>query len=110
VRNPRTPVFLNWVADRFVNIHDESENVDFVMRLRHEARKAQTLMANLSANHHTYQLFMTGEEPVGDGELGDYVLKSRGSDQIVKSHLQLTSQQAGDLARQLDACIDYFND
>lgn len=26
--------FLNWVADRFVNVHGESENVDFVQKLR----------------------------------------------------------------------------
>ena len=26
--------FLNWIADRFVHVHGESENVDFVQRLR----------------------------------------------------------------------------
>lgn len=26
--------FLNWVADRFVNVHGESDIVDFVHRLR----------------------------------------------------------------------------
>lgn len=26
--------FLHWIADRFVNIHGESPNVDFVQRLR----------------------------------------------------------------------------
>lgn len=31
--------FLNWIADRFVNVHGESENVDFVIRLRRIAEK-----------------------------------------------------------------------
>lgn len=26
--------FLNWIADRFVNVHGESPNVDFVQKLR----------------------------------------------------------------------------
>ena len=26
--------FLNWIADRLVNVHGESENVDFINRLR----------------------------------------------------------------------------
>ena len=26
--------FINWIADRFVNVHKESENVDFVIKLR----------------------------------------------------------------------------
>ena len=26
--------FLNWIADRFVNRYGESENVDFVQKLR----------------------------------------------------------------------------
>jgi len=31
--------FLNWIADRFVHVHGESENVDFVQRLRKLAAK-----------------------------------------------------------------------
>ena len=109
LRRPSTPVFLNWVADRFVNVHDESENVDFVKRLRHEAGKAHTLLTSLSTNQKTYQLYATDEDPRGDGTY-EYVLRSRGTDEVVKSHLWLTSQQAMDLARQLDAGVDYFND
>ena len=26
--------FLNWIADRLVHVHGESDNVDFVIRLR----------------------------------------------------------------------------
>lgn len=33
--------FLNWVADRFVNVHGESENVDFVRRLRKMASESE---------------------------------------------------------------------
>jgi hypothetical protein len=108
VRNPRTPVFLNWVADRFVNIHDESENVDFVRRIRHEASKAQTLLTNLSSNTRTYKLVDLNEVDA-DG-YGTYTLMAHGTTQVIRSHLRLTTQQAEDLARQLDAPIDYFND
>lgn len=31
--------FLNWIADRFVNVHGESPNVDFVQALRGLAKK-----------------------------------------------------------------------
>jgi len=34
--------FLNWIADRFVNVHNESPNVDFVSRLRSLASKLRT--------------------------------------------------------------------
>lgn len=30
--------FLHWVADRLVKVHDESPNVDFVLKLRSIAR------------------------------------------------------------------------
>jgi hypothetical protein len=110
VRNPRTPVFLDWVADRFVHVIGESENVDFVMRLRHEARKAQTLIANLSVNERTYQLHMTADPPTVSSGKGTYELHCRITGIPIASKLYLTEQQAGDLARQLDACIDYFND
>ena len=33
--------FLNWIADRFVNVYGESENVDFVQRLRKIALAAE---------------------------------------------------------------------
>lgn len=33
--------FLNWVADRFVHAHGESENVDFVRRLRKMAASSE---------------------------------------------------------------------
>lgn len=33
--------FLNWIADRFVNVHGESENVDFVRRLRKMANESE---------------------------------------------------------------------
>lgn len=34
--------FLNWIADRFINVHKESPNVDFVSRLRSLAFKLRT--------------------------------------------------------------------
>jgi hypothetical protein len=33
--------FLDWLADRLVSVYDESPNVDFVQRLRREARDAR---------------------------------------------------------------------
>lgn len=33
--------FLDWVADRLVNVYGESENVDFVICLRRRASKAR---------------------------------------------------------------------
>lgn len=30
--------FLNWIADRFVHVYGESEQVDFVQKLRDMAR------------------------------------------------------------------------
>ena len=33
-----TDKFLDWVADRFVNVLGESPNVDFVQRLRDRSR------------------------------------------------------------------------
>ena len=35
--------FLNWVADRFVNRYNESEQVDFVLALRRIAEKVAKL-------------------------------------------------------------------
>lgn len=31
--------FLNWVADRLVNVHGEPENVDFVLKVRQIAER-----------------------------------------------------------------------
>jgi hypothetical protein len=107
---PRTPVFLTWLADRLVNIYDESENVDFVQRLRREARRAQTLRTSLSANENTYQLFMTDDPPTVSSGKNTYELHQRGGSGVIASKLYLTAQEAGDLARQLDASVDYFND
>ena len=39
------PDFLDWVADRLVNVYGESENVDFVICLRRRAAKARTAIA-----------------------------------------------------------------
>lgn len=30
----RTDKFLHWIADRLIHVHGESENVDYVIRLR----------------------------------------------------------------------------
>lgn len=38
-RTPNDSDFLNWVADRLVHVYGESENVDFVRRLRILARE-----------------------------------------------------------------------
>ena len=35
--NPPLPDFLRWIADRFVHVYDESENVDFVQALKRHA-------------------------------------------------------------------------
>ena len=39
------PDFLDWVADRLVNVYGESENVDFVICLRRRAAKARAAIA-----------------------------------------------------------------
>jgi hypothetical protein len=36
-----SPEFLNWVADRLVNVHGENPNVDYVLALRRRAAKAR---------------------------------------------------------------------
>lgn len=41
--------FLNWIADRLVNVYGESENVDFINRLReigddHEKLKYENMI------------------------------------------------------------------
>lgn len=108
--NPATPAFLTWLADRLVVKYGESENVDFVRRVRHEAAKAQTLRTSLSANKQTYVLAKTTGPEREDGMHG-YVLVPRGhTDGEIASRLWLTAQQADDLARQLDAGVDYFSD
>jgi septal ring factor EnvC (AmiA/AmiB activator) len=39
----RNKKFLNWIADRLVYVYKESENVDFVLRLRELANEIQKL-------------------------------------------------------------------
>ena len=41
------PKFLDWVADRLVNVYGESENVDFVICLRRRAAKAAAATARV---------------------------------------------------------------
>jgi len=106
--NPNTQSFLNWCADRLVRLGGESENVDFIRRLRHEAAKAGALSINLSINTETYQLFAT-DEIFMDGSR-TYLLQRRGMPGKLGSKLILTEQQAADLSRQLDAGVDYYND
>lgn len=36
--------FLRWIAYRFINVYDESPNVDFVLRLRHIAQQMEDEM------------------------------------------------------------------
>lgn len=40
-RDPPLSRFLDWLADRLVFVYGESENVDFVRRLRYEADEAE---------------------------------------------------------------------
>ena len=40
-----TPDFLDWIADRLVHIHGESENVDFVLSLRQRASAGRAAIA-----------------------------------------------------------------
>jgi hypothetical protein len=112
--NPSTAVFLTWLVERLVNVYGESENVDFVHRLRKEAHRAQTLRTNLSANTRTYHLVnVCGDfhDPHDDSDhTCAYALMVNGSTAAIKTELRLTDQQANDLARQLDASVDYFND
>lgn len=108
-RDPSTPDFLTWVRNRLVYAYLESENVDFVLRLDHEAARAKTLITNLSKNERTYQLVDSGEAPGMDGRRA-YLLRVRGEVGHLGSKLWLTTQQAHDIARQLDASVDYFND
>ena len=43
------PKFLDWVADRLVNVYGESENVDFVICLRRRAAKAAAAISRVTA-------------------------------------------------------------
>jgi hypothetical protein len=36
-----TPAFLDWLADRLVNVHDEDANVDFVLSLHERAKQGR---------------------------------------------------------------------
>lgn len=40
-RTRNDSAFLSWIADRLVNHYGESPNVDFVLRLRELAKKAE---------------------------------------------------------------------
>jgi hypothetical protein len=40
--------FLHWIADRLVHVHGETENVDYVLRLRQFADRAPSLMVTLN--------------------------------------------------------------
>jgi hypothetical protein len=40
-----TPDFLDWIADRLVNVHGESPNVDYVMSLRDRAKAGRDAIA-----------------------------------------------------------------
>ena len=112
--NPSTPVFLEWVANRLVHHYGESNQTDFVQRLRHEAYRAATLRTNLSMNARTYHLVnVCGDfhDPHDDSDhTCAWTLMVNGSTEAIKTELRLTDQQANDLARQLDASVDYFND
>jgi hypothetical protein len=107
--DPSTPVFLRWLAERLEFVYLESPNIDFVLRLKHEAERARTLITNLSQNERTYQLVESGEAPFMDGSQ-TYLLRVRAGVGHLGSKLRLTQQQADDISRQLDASVDYFND
>ena len=40
------PDFLEWIADRLVNVYGESDNVDFVLSLRLRAKQHRAALAN----------------------------------------------------------------
>jgi hypothetical protein len=112
--NPPTAVFLEWIAQRLVHHYGESEQTDFVQRLRKEAHRAQTLRTNLAMNARTYHLVnVCGDfhDPHDDSDhTCAWTLMTNGDTQVIKTELRLTDQQANDLSRQLDAPVDYFND
>lgn len=39
------PDFLEWIADRLVNVHGESPNVDFVLSLRERAKRCRAALS-----------------------------------------------------------------
>jgi hypothetical protein len=41
---PSGPDFLDWIANRLVNVYGESENVDFVLALRRKANAARATL------------------------------------------------------------------
>lgn len=51
--NTPVPAFLLWAADRFVNVHDESPNVDFVQTLRERALQIQEIAMLLDCDRGT---------------------------------------------------------
>lgn len=110
VATQTTAFFLTWLAARLVGVYGENENTDFVLRLKEEAARAATLRSNLAMNTNTYVLTEINGARDSDGKHG-YQLRERGRARaMVGQRLWLTEQEAVDLARQLDAPIDYFND
>lgn len=43
------PDFLDWIADRFINIYGENENTDFIICLRRRAQKSRAAIAKATA-------------------------------------------------------------
>lgn len=41
------PGFIDWVADRFVHVHGDSPNVDYVLSLRKRAEAAEAALAKI---------------------------------------------------------------
>lgn len=103
-----TPDFLDWVANRFVNVHDESPNVDFVQRLREEAAKARLFIEELSKNTDFYELVKI-DGPFMDGTCS-YVLQRNEGPGGFGAHIYLLPEHAADLIRQLDAAVQLATD
>lgn len=64
--------FLSWLTDRLVNVYGESENVDFVTKLRAIAHALPDAQAtpNVSVKYGCYMDLSPGEAP--DGCVWDY--------------------------------------
>lgn len=52
-----TPNFLDWIADRLINVYGENPNVDFVLSLRSRAKAARLAIekATQSPNNNTFK-------------------------------------------------------
>jgi len=108
MKNPPTGTFLDWIADRFVNRHDESNNVDFVQRLRREAVEHNVVGAALSENEDFYHLVKVGG-PHMDGTWS-YQIRRIGQPGGFGGLLYMTDKQAEDLGNQLEAPVLMFTD